>query len=51
MALLQIVALNAIENIGNFTAASIVQNGWKQGRDLSVHSWLYTLKYWLLQRP
>jgi carbonic anhydrase len=39
----RLVELNVIENVNNLTATSIVQNAWKNGKDLSVHGWVYTL--------
>jgi carbonic anhydrase len=39
----RLVELNVIENVHNLTATSIVQNAWKNGQDLSVHGWVYTL--------
>jgi len=39
----RLVELNVIENVHNLTATSIVQNAWKNGKDLSVHGWVYTL--------
>jgi carbonic anhydrase len=37
------VELNVIENVNNLAATSIVQNAWKNGRNLSVHGWVYRL--------
>jgi carbonic anhydrase len=39
----RLVELNVIENVNNLTATSIVQNAWKNGKNLSVHGWVYTL--------
>lgn len=39
----RMVELNVIENVNNLTATSIIQNAWKNGKDLSVHGWVYTL--------
>lgn len=39
----RLVELNVIENVNNLTATSIVQNAWKNGKDLQVHGWVYTL--------
>jgi carbonic anhydrase len=39
----RLVELNVMENVNNLTATSIVQNAWKNGQDLSVHGWVYTL--------
>jgi carbonic anhydrase len=37
------VELNVIENVNNLTATSIVQNAWKNGKQLGVHGWVYEL--------
>jgi carbonic anhydrase len=39
----RLVELNVIENVTNLTATSIIQKAWKNGKDLSVHGWVYTL--------
>ena len=39
----RLVELNVIENVNNLSSTSIVQNAWKNGRDLSVHGWVYRL--------
>jgi carbonic anhydrase len=39
----RLVELNVIENVNNLTATSIIQNAWKNGKDLCVHGWVYTL--------
>jgi carbonic anhydrase len=39
----RLVELNVIENVNNLTATSIVQNAWKNGKELSVHGWAYEL--------
>lgn len=39
----RLVELNVMENVNNLTATSIVQNAWKNGKELSVHGWVYTL--------
>ena len=37
------VELNVIENVNNLASTTIVQNAWKNGKDLSVHGWVYRL--------
>ena len=39
----RLVELNVIENVNNLTATSIVQKAWKNGKNLQVHGWVYTL--------
>ncbi|HEY9004314.1 MAG TPA: carbonate dehydratase [Mucilaginibacter sp.] len=39
----RLVELNVIENVYNLCKTSIVQNAWKNGQDLSVHGWVYSL--------
>lgn len=39
----RLVELNVIENVGNLCKTSIVQNAWKNGQELSVHGWVYSL--------
>ena len=39
----RLVELNVIENVNNLTATSIVQKAWKNGKNLHVHGWVYTL--------
>lgn len=39
----RLVELNVIENVNNLCKTSIVQNAWKNGQDLSVHGWVYSL--------
>ncbi|HEU0228927.1 MAG TPA: hypothetical protein VFQ86_14405, partial [Arachidicoccus soli] len=33
-----------IENVYNLCKTSTVQNAWKQGHQLSVHGWAYSLE-------
>lgn len=40
----RLVELNVIENVANLCKTTIVQNAWKNGQDLSVHGWVYSLK-------
>jgi carbonic anhydrase len=39
----RLVELNVIENVNNLCKTSIVQNAWKNGQELSVHGWVYSL--------
>lgn len=40
----RLVEYNVIENVYNLTKTSIVQNAWKNGQQLGVHGWVYSLK-------
>ncbi len=35
--------LNVVRQVGNVCYTSFVQNAWKQGRELSVHGWIYSI--------
>src|ERR1700759_2142089 len=39
----RLVELNVIENVYNLCKTSIVQNAWKNGSELSVHGWVYSI--------
>jgi carbonic anhydrase len=39
----RLVELNVIENVNNLCKTSIVQNAWKNGQELNVHGWVYSL--------
>jgi carbonic anhydrase len=39
----RLVELNVIENVNNLCKTSIVQNAWKDGQNLNVHGWVYSL--------
>ena len=39
----RLVELNVIENVYNLCKTSIVQNAWKNGKELSVHGWVYSI--------
>ncbi|PTR01207.1 carbonic anhydrase [Mucilaginibacter yixingensis] len=39
----RLVELNVIENVNNLCKTTIVQNAWNNGRNLSVHGWVYSL--------
>jgi len=45
----RLVELNAIEGGYNVAKTSIVQNAWKNGQDLKIHSWVYSLKTGLIK--
>lgn len=40
----RLVELNVIENVYNLCKTSTLQNAWKQGQELSVHGWVYSLE-------
>jgi carbonic anhydrase len=39
----RLVELNVIENVYNLCKTTIVQSAWKNGQELSVHGWVYSL--------
>jgi carbonic anhydrase len=39
----RLVELNVIENVDNLCKTSIVQNAWKNGEEISVHGWVYSI--------
>lgn len=39
----RLVEFNVIEGVYNLCKTSIVQNAWKNGHNLSVHGWVYSL--------
>lgn len=41
--------LNVKEQVINVCNTTIVQNAWKQGRDLSVHGWIYSIENGILK--
>ncbi len=41
--------LNVLEQVHNVCNTTVVQAAWQQGRDLSVHGWIYRLKDGLLR--
>ena len=41
--------LNVLEQAANVCNTSVVQNAWKNGADLSVHAWIYSIKNGLLR--
>ena len=41
--------LNIIEQVGNICHTTIVQNAWKDGQELAIHGWIYSLEDGLLK--
>jgi len=39
----RLVELNVIENAYNLCKTSIIQNAWKNGQEISVHGWVYSI--------
>ncbi|HMG10738.1 MAG TPA: carbonate dehydratase [Mucilaginibacter sp.] len=39
----RLVEYNVIENVYNLCKTSIVQNAWKNGQEVGVHGWVYSL--------
>ncbi len=39
---------NVIEQVSNVCHTSIIQNAWKNGKDLSVHGWIYSIENGLI---
>jgi carbonic anhydrase len=39
----RLVELNVVENVYNLCKTSTIQNAWKNGQDLQVHGWAYSL--------
>lgn len=44
----RLVEFNVIESVEKISKTSIVQNAWKNGQDLSVHGWVYSLETGLI---
>lgn len=44
----RLVELNVIEGVYNLSKTSIVQNAWKEGAELSLHGWTYSLNNGLI---
>ena len=40
----KLVELNVVENVFNLCKTTTIQNAWKQGQELSVHGWAYSLE-------
>lgn len=45
----RLVELNAIEGVRRLANTTIVQNAWKNGQDLQLHAWVYSLKTGLIK--
>lgn len=45
----RLVELNVIENVYNLCKTTTLQNGWKQGQELSVHGWAYSLETGIIE--
>lgn len=41
--------LNVIEQVQNVCHTTIVQHAWHQGRDLTVHGWIYSMEHGLIK--
>jgi len=41
--------LNVVEQVQNVCSTTIVQQAWRNGQELSVHGWIYSLQNGLLQ--
>ena len=41
--------LNVKEQVINICNTTIVQNAWKQGKDLSIHGWIYSIENGILK--
>jgi len=41
--------LNVKEQVNNICDTTIVKNAWKQGKELSVHGWIYSIKNGILK--
>jgi carbonic anhydrase len=44
----RLVEFNVIRGVENVSKTSIVQNAWKNGQELSVHGWVYSLETGLI---
>lgn len=44
-----LVEFNVMESVENISETSIMQNAWKNGKDLQVHGWVYSLKTGLIK--
>lgn len=45
----RLVELNAMEGARRLVNTTIIQNAWKNGQDLQVHAWVYSLKTGLIK--
>lgn len=41
--------LNVVEQVANVCHTTIVQNAWKNGQDLAVHGWIYSIEDGILR--
>ena len=41
--------LNVIQQVKNLSQTDVVQNAWKQSKDLTIHGWIYGLKDGLIK--
>ncbi len=41
--------LNVIEQVGNVAQTSVVQNAWRNGQELDVHGWIYSIEDGILK--
>ena len=41
--------LNVVEQVANICHTTIVQNAWKEGRELTVHGWIYSIEDGILK--
>ncbi|RYE20886.1 MAG: carbonic anhydrase, partial [Sphingobacteriaceae bacterium] len=44
-----LVEYNVIESVENISETSIVQNAWKNGKELHIHGWVYSLETGLIK--
>lgn len=44
-----LVEFNVMQSVENISETSIVQNTWKNGKDLQVHGWVYSLQTGLIK--
>ena len=35
--------LNVLQQVANVSYTTTVQNAWKEGKDLSIHGWVYNI--------
>ncbi len=43
------VELNVFEQVFDLAKTSIVQNAWSNGQELSLHGWVYSIKYGIIK--
>jgi carbonic anhydrase len=44
----RLVEFNVMKGVDNISKTSIVQNAWKNGQELSIHGWVYSLETGLI---